>query len=183
MKHGPRFALRDATAGCHERVDAAFGRFDLADRAGYGRFLSAHARAFLPAEAVLDAADTETVLPDWSSRRRADRLRTDMAVLEIAVPPPLALPPPDNPAAIWGMLYVLEGSRLGGAMLSRRIDPRFPKKYLNSDQNGADWRNFLRQLEVSLDYAAALAAATIAAETLFALFEQAAWLEWEAATE
>ena len=41
-------ALRAATAPDHDRVDAAYGAFDLADRTRYAVFLRAHARA-LPA--------------------------------------------------------------------------------------------------------------------------------------
>ena len=183
MNRGPRFALREATAACHDRVDVAFGRFDLSDAADYGRFLRAHARAFLPAEAALDAAAAETLLPDWPDRRRSGWLKADLAALGLDAPAPLDAPVPATAPAIWGMLYVLEGSRLGGAMLARSVAAGLPKSYLDSGQPGADWRNFLAALEVALADTVALEAARQAAEHLFALFERAARTELESAAD
>ena len=180
---GPRFALREATADCHQGVDAIFGRFDLNDRADYGRFLSAHARAFLPVEAALDAAGAQALLADWPERRRGDRLRADLAALGMAVPAPLPFRTPPSPAALWGTLYVMEGSRLGGAMLSRGVGAGLSKTYLDPGRSGDGWRNFLAALEVSLCNEADLMAAAQAARSLFATFEQAARTELEATAE
>src|SRR5689334_6570101 len=107
--------LRDATAAAHDEVDALFSRVDLTNAAGYRAFLSAQAFAHLAVEAALDAAGAERVIADWPERRRAALLRADLAELGIAAeqgsPPSLS-----GAASIAGAAYVLEGSRLGGAM-------------------------------------------------------------------
>ena len=165
-------SLRRRTAACHDAVDAAFARFDLADAASYATFLDAHARALLPAEAAL--AEAAAGLPVW--RPRGALLRGDLAVLGCAVPPPLTVDPPAGTAAAFGMLYVLEGSRLGGAMLARRVDPALPADYLNAAHRPGEWR----ALRDRLDDAGAAGgtgwedAATAGAEATFALFLAAA---------
>jgi heme oxygenase (biliverdin-IX-beta and delta-forming) len=105
--------LRDATAGHHERVDAAFSAFDLTTRDGYGNFLAAQAAAYLPIEAALDEAGAVDLLPDWPDRKRGDALRSDMASMGVVAEEPQRSPTFDNSGQIWGTLYVIEGSRLG----------------------------------------------------------------------
>ena len=57
--------MRAATRPCHEEVDGLFGRFDLADPASYGAFLTAHAMALVPVE---DWADIGRLVPGWAAR-------------------------------------------------------------------------------------------------------------------
>ena len=56
--------------------------------------------------------------------------------------------------AVWGMLYVVEGSALGGRVLARRImDSQLPIRYLEGhrEQTGAYWGSFLNRLEHGVD--------------------------------
>ncbi len=76
-----RQALRSATAVHHERVDRAYGRFDLSDKRQYRRFLEAHAAGLLPAERAIDLSDVHAILPDWPERRRGHLLRADLSAL------------------------------------------------------------------------------------------------------
>ena len=81
--------------------------------------------------------------------------------------------PPAGEAAAWGMLYVLEGSRLGGAMLAERVGPGLPRSYLSARHQPGDWRGFLAVMETACgpgDYPQALAGA----RTAFHLFATAA---------
>lgn len=169
----PRKRLRAATAAAHERVDRGFARFDLADAAAYAGFLAAHADAFLPVEAALDAVGAERLLADWPERRRADALRCDLAALGRPAAPGARFAIDDD-AAAWGALYVLEGSRLGGAMLARSVPDGMPVRYLAAPQPPGAWRTMLARLDLALDQDARCAAAIDAAGRVFARFEAAA---------
>lgn len=137
--------LRSETAPAHEQVDAAFSGFDLADRASYPDFLTAHGRALPAAELRLGDATEGGALPPW--RPRTPLLADDLAALGRPLPPPLDFAPPGGEAGRWGVLYVMEGSRLGGAMLSRRVDPALPSAYLAAAHLPGEWRALLAALD------------------------------------
>lgn len=162
-----RAALRAATAAEHERVDRLFSTADLAAIDGYRRFLVAQAAAFLPIEAALEAAGAAQVLPDWPQRRRSHLLRADLAALGATEPEPVAPPPFANDAAILGGIYVLEGSRLGGAMLKRGVAAEAPAGFLSAPQEPASWRKLLENLDRVLYGPDQIEAAVGAARTVF----------------
>jgi len=185
-------ALREATAKAHDRVDAAFADFDLTDRDSYARFLAAHADVVWPLEAALPG---ERVVADWESRKRGALLREDLAFLrhprESGGPSPALSSSPhgeemgprfrrddgwnfDSPAAIAGTLYVLEGSRLGGKFLSRRLPAGFPRAYLDADQRAEKWQQLLTVIDSLLRDPAALETGLAAALATFAAFERSA---------
>lgn len=168
-----RFALKGATTEAHERLDRLYGRFDLTTLAGYGDFLLAHAPAYFAAEAALEAAGLADLAPGWSERRRADALRQDIAGLGLDVPAAAAAPTFANAAQALGGAYVLEGSRLGGAVLIRTVAPGLPTAFLMPGNPGA-WRAFLTLLEKRLSSNLSLADAISAAQAVFALFEHSA---------
>lgn len=139
-----RRALREATMASHERVDTLFADFAFDSPSDYAAFLSAHARALVPLEAAAE--------PDAS---RLLLLAADLAGLGRAMPPPLSMPDLDGKAQgaafRWGLRYALEGSRLGGAMLARKVTPGMPLAYLSARHGKGDWAAF----QVRLDAAAA----------------------------
>jgi heme oxygenase len=180
-------ALRDGTAEAHNRVDAAFADFDLTDRADYARFLAAHADVVWALEAALPG---ERVVEDWDARKRGDLLREDLAFLrfpgesrrpESQAASSVTLGPGfrrgteewDEPT-IAGTLYVLEGSRLGGKFLARRLPAGFPRAYLDADQRAGNWQQLLTVIDRLLREPAALATALAAALATFAAFERSA---------
>ncbi|MDF0486910.1 biliverdin-producing heme oxygenase [Sphingomonas sp. H39-1-10] len=165
-----RGALRAATAAHHERVDAVFSRADLTNRVDYARFLQAQAGAYLPVEAALARAGAARIVPDWETRRRASRLTADLAALGVAVPEDEADVGFDDDAAVLGGVYVLEGSRLGGAMLARDVPADFPKSFLASDQV-ATWRDLLDLLQYRLISPGERSSAVESASRVFMLFE------------
>ncbi|WP_421729233.1 biliverdin-producing heme oxygenase [Brevundimonas sp.] len=169
----PRFALRAATAEAHARLDGMFSTFNLANKSDYVAFLRAQAPAFLAVEAALDAAAAERVIQGWESRRRSADLLSDLATLAAPAPSPCPLPIFSTDAAVLGAAYVLEGSRLGGAMLVRAVGPGFPTAFLTPG-NPADWRAFISLLDERLSSEASLADAVSAALVVFAMFEQCA---------
>lgn len=173
MTEGARAALRAATRDEHERLDTLMSRFDLAERDSYRSFLLAHALALPAVEARLDAAGFADLLADWPGRRRADAIAADLAALDTAPPAPLPFPPLATAAACWGAAYVLEGSRLGGAMLARQIPDTLPKFYLGAIQPPGNWRSFLEKLDTALHLPQDAAQAQDTARRVFALFEDA----------
>ncbi|WBO20932.1 biliverdin-producing heme oxygenase [Sphingomonas abietis] len=172
-----RAALRHGTAADHERLDALFGAFRLDDAEEYRAFLTAHAMALAAIETALDEAGFDTVLPDWPERRRGHAIAADLAMLGATAPAPLPVPALAlalaTPAASWGAAYVVEGSRLGGAVLARAVPDTLPKSYLGTPQSAGAWRNFLQSLDKALTLPQDIAAATESARAAFVIFEQA----------
>ncbi|WP_340264787.1 biliverdin-producing heme oxygenase [Sphingobium mellinum] len=152
----------------HQRVDELFSCFSLDSASGYAAFLQAHARALAPLEAI--ARPESPRLP---------HLAQDLAALGRGLPDPLVLPRQDTDGFRWGALYALEGSRLGGAMLERRVAPGLPRAYLSSVHDRGGWVAF----QQSLDRAAEEGGETWVddaikgAEAAFALFATAAATE------
>lgn len=166
-----RAFLRAGTADAHQRVDRLFASVDLGSAEDYARFLSAQAAAFLPAERALDEAGIDAVVPDWTARRRGLALEADLDALGVPLPDPLPMPALDDVAAQLGALYVLEGSRLGGALLRRSIGPGLPRAFLDGPQPPGAWRKLLEKLDEFLYDPKQLQAATEAAREIFAAFE------------
>lgn len=97
---------------------------------------------------------------NWAARVKSPILEQDLLALgvspaEIAgVPECTALPDSKTLAGAWGVLYVLEGSTLGGKIISRRLreslglttssGARFLNPY--GDRTGAMWQSFAGSL-------------------------------------
>lgn len=148
-----RQRLKAATAGQHERVDVAFSSFDLESIKGYCAFLGAHLQVVHPLEVVLEAAGIDRLIHDWANRQRRHALMADLHELgenRIALPAPLVVEP--TPGWCLGACYVLEGSRLGGRLLARRVaaaNPAAPLNYLAHTDTSPSWPGFLEEFEQS----------------------------------
>lgn len=164
--------LRAATGAHHERVDSLFGRLNLADERDYRLFLAAHAAALLPMEQWLDAR-AGAVIDDWAERSRGDALRADLAALEIPVPAADPFAPAASPASIGGILYVLEGSKMGGRVLARQVNPHLPKHYLAAGGNGSAWKVLVSRLDDIVVTGEDVSAATRSASLAFDRFVMA----------
>jgi heme oxygenase (biliverdin-IX-beta and delta-forming) len=137
--------VKARTAAAHARVDAAFGRFDLGRRESYVRFLQAHGRVLPAVEAALGQGELPDSLPDW--RLRTAFLERDLAAFGHTLPLPIANVLPQGVAECFGLLYVLEGSRLGGRLLLRRVGAGFSAQYLSATHKPGEWRAFTRVLD------------------------------------
>lgn len=141
-----RDRLRRETSAAHERVDALFGACDFATEQGYGAFLTAQAVAW----------ETLRPLLDEGSIARADALRRDLDALGLAVPSPLSGVVPPQTMTV-GHGYVLEGSRLGSAVLLRRLQARSPTlaeragAYLLESGDTAGWKHLSTSLQNERD--------------------------------
>ncbi|EFH12922.1 biliverdin-producing heme oxygenase [Teichococcus cervicalis] len=153
---GLRWQLRAATQSLHAEVDRVAGRYILTDRAGYRDFLLFHARA-MPGLEQGCAAALGAEWPGWAARHRSPALAADLALLGSAMPAALPAPPLGREAAL-GAAYVLEGSRLGNAMLLRQVlaggdaVSQRATAYLSHRPEGeaTGWPGFLARLEAAL---------------------------------
>lgn len=146
-------------------MDAAFGSFDLANRDSYATFLTAHAKALPAAEAILA---TTPGLPAF--RPRTPLLAADLAALGIPMPTPLPFSLPGGDAAAWGALYVVEGSRLGGTLLSRSVANGWPSAYLSAKHLSGEWRALLSAIDAAATDEAWTAQAIAGAKATFGLY-------------
>lgn len=144
-EHDPLTALRQVSRTVHERVDQAYSRFNLSDPTSYGAFLQAHAKV-LPA--VEQWLATQHDLPAW--RGRTDLLQHDLQTLGHSLPTALDWHPPTGAGGALGALYVLEGSRLGGKMLSAQVGEGLPREYLSAAHEKGGWPAFLQMLRERL---------------------------------
>ncbi|MBL8265566.1 biliverdin-producing heme oxygenase, partial [Steroidobacter sp.] len=152
-----RNSLRGATDHLHRDLDRIAAGFNLADAAHYRRFLQANAATLIAIEQLLENAGVAQLLPDWSQRSRSEAILADLRSLEADVQPLALRRTAPTPAEVFGILYVLEGSRLGARMLLDQVstsgDPavRSASSYLSHGQPGPErpglWRSFLQQLE------------------------------------
>jgi heme oxygenase (biliverdin-IX-beta and delta-forming) len=120
--------LRTATAVAHEQVESTLGLMDpglrcerLVEVLGRLHAFWTAAEAGLDAWAAREPVDAGTV--GWARRRRAHLFAGDLRALgaaPLAVPGP-ALPPVADTDQALGRLYVLEGSTLGGTVISRHL--------------------------------------------------------------
>jgi heme oxygenase len=74
------------------------------------------------------------------------------------------------------MLYVLEGSRLGGSVLLRKIYAGAPNSFLSARHGPGEWREFLALIDQRAAQADGswVEFATAGASTCFELYQQAA---------
>jgi len=159
--------LRAATRIDHEQVDGAYGRFALDRPDGYRDFLTAHARILPLAERLIDPG---ALVAGWQGRTQA--LRDDLAAMGGEIPAELDFALPPGEAARWGALYVIEGSRLGGAVLARSVPEGLPAAYLGARHGSGGWRDLLAQLDAAVgeDFAEA----ERGAKAMFAAYREAA---------
>jgi heme oxygenase (biliverdin-IX-beta and delta-forming) len=147
-----RQRLRDATAPAHVQLDARLGALDLRVLADYRQFLQTIATALLPLEDALDAAGVTDVVPDWSIRARRRAILDDLAMIG-GIPRPLVFPVRLGLGDALGVMYVLEGSRLGATYLlnivsqSGDVRVRNASSYLRHGAGQRLWQSFLAMLE------------------------------------
>jgi heme oxygenase len=155
--------LRRRTRNAHRAVEQLFDLDRrLASRVSYGQLLLALRRFYRPVEDALDQlVGWHAMTPpiDIRARRRSALIDDDLDVLGIARPGgqltmPALLPMLGSLAAGVGCLYVLEGSAIGGQIISVRaravLGEKLPVRFFGSAGRldpGRDWRS----LQLSLD--------------------------------
>ena len=169
-----RAHLRERTAGTHATLDERLDALPLETPEGYGLFLKVVAAGLLPLEAYLKQHGIARILDDWPLRERTPAIREDLS--RLAGGRTFSVDRSRLPLApvlghLWGALYVLEGSRLGGRVLRRRVPEGLPTAYLDHGRDAALWPSFLQRLKsAEADWEPMVAGA----EAAFALFHEAA---------
>lgn len=149
-----RFYLRERTAAAHAEVDAAIGGFD--SRAGYCSYLYGMLAFREPVEHLLSGAEFPARFGAWRPLAISSSIRADMADLELAAPDAMAAPAGladklNNPSALLGTLYVLQGASLGARVLVRRaaslgLSASFGARHLALQAEDNGWPQFLEIL-------------------------------------
>lgn len=170
--------LRAATHATHIRLHDlapfnAIARQQL-DRAGYAGLL----RSLLTYHtAIVGAAEMGGLLHLSTSPRRQALLECDLASLDAARSAERPRWTAPSQAALYGALYVAEGSALGGRVIARQLDYLLSthaegRLFFRGDgDTGPRWRSFLGALQEGCDEAAT-PALIAGAEASFALFER-----------
>jgi heme oxygenase len=151
--------LKLATAAAHSSLECVLAKRGYFDgREEYIEYLQRFLAFQDEAESVLDVALTTETVPDWYFRRRAHLARTDLETLgapERHFPHSSGrLPSITCAEDVLGIVYVLEGSTLGGAYLLKQLAPlgitaTHGGSYLASygSDRGKMWQRFLFTLE------------------------------------
>jgi heme oxygenase (biliverdin-IX-beta and delta-forming) len=147
---GLRLKLRNFTHDSHRALDRQLTSLDLTRTAGYRRFLEVTAAALLPLESALSRAGVSSMLADWEQRSRREAILTDLAAIGGRTLP-LPFESRLNASQAWGVLYVLEGSRLGAKVLLQAIaglpHARSATAYLRHGLGERFWQSFVVLLE------------------------------------
>ncbi|HDS1737038.1 biliverdin-producing heme oxygenase [Pseudomonas sp. BP8] len=179
-------ALREGTQACHKGLETRLPFFHADfDLPAYRRLMQAYYGFHAPLETLLSGYQ-------GSERAKTPTLVSDLQALTLtaadidALPLCQALPVIDNEASALGVMYVIEGSTLGGQVLKRAMAERLGIDADNGGgfldvygaMTGQHWRSFLQRLEQAPASAAAQACTVHAAVATFERFEQ--WLEHSA---
>jgi heme oxygenase len=198
--------LREATRDAHEAAEATSGMRRLLagelGEAGYTALLRAQLALFREWETA--RRDWLNSLAEWHYTSRAALIEADLSVANPMAPcgsrfsgdalapcgsrfsgdalphetaTPIAdesAPTPD--AANWGELYVIEGSALGGRVITRRLRELYPQLshtfYAVGESAPSSWRRFQSLLDHALPDEASQQVAVDAAKRVFAQFQQ-----------
>lgn len=176
-------ALKSKTEAAHRALEdamALLGPCASVERyRAYLRTLGAFHDALEPE--LLRDPELRALLPDLDHRTRAAAAHHDLSALgdDGPLPVPSALPPMDSAAARLGVLYVLEGSTLGGQVLQRGLRERLglddgALQYVGGygAETGPRWKRLIEALEGALREPTALARAGEAAAQTFSSLQQ-----------
>lgn len=154
--------LREHTAQLHQQAERAV---DLPSRCrdipSYRSLLATLLGLYSPLEDLLSRFDWASAGIDLPARRKAHLLRADLAVLGLTanevwiLPRCEETPAPTTLAGAFGVLYVLEGATLGGAIIARQvrevlgIEPASGGSFhaCYGNQSGILWRGFCAAME------------------------------------
>lgn len=181
--------LRVATRAQHDRIEQLLLLDAPMPLPRYGAILVGFERFLTAWERELREAMPARLHGWLAARERLGFVRQDLTFLGALVPrlPAVAVPrclPQRSAAAAFGSLYVIEGSALGGQVITPRLrrdlglEPGRGASYFNGhgERTGAMWREFRLKAEAEIgDDAAsrrqACCAATQTFEALIATFE------------
>lgn len=146
--------LREATRNAHEGLEARLDILNRMDTLAGRQTLAAGFHAF-HAGVELATAPHLANLPglEFASRRRTPLLEADLERLGVRAGAPASVAPPRSVAEALGLLYVVEGSSLGGKVIAKQAAARGLDleglSFLNpyGERTGEYWKGFLSILD------------------------------------
>jgi heme oxygenase (biliverdin-IX-beta and delta-forming) len=149
--------LREATADSHQQLEEKLFPFikTINSHKEYGKLLNAFYGYIFPVQERIAAHIDHNIVPDMDQRRNAALITGDLLTISIKPDHQFAvdLPAIDDHASAIGALYVLEGSTLGGKIISKTISERLGKTEGFSffrgygAETGPRWKKFTQYLE------------------------------------
>lgn len=182
--------LKAQTADCHQRLETSMDVFRrVRTESDYKVLLQRFLTLYEPLEAKLAAAAVwEGVEWDFEARRKAPWLHEDLRALGVDAaevgswPRATMLPALESFGAAVGTLYVIEGSTLGGQVISRQfgellgVTPLRGGKFFHGygENTGRQWRQFGQWAEHQASKAPIVETAVRGARDTFEAF--AGWM-------
>jgi len=128
----------------------------------YTTILQSFYTFYLPIEKAIQQQISSSILPDIEKRRTAKLIADDLAFLGVPVNKQYCdhLPEIKNTTQAFGVMYVLEGSTLGGKMIAKMLARNsvypIPSGALNffqgyKEETGIMWTNFVNVLNQQTD--------------------------------
>lgn len=151
--------IRVETKAAHQALEVVvIPRIKSADREGYIKLLQHFYGYFKPVEDLLDVYMNDKLVPEYSERRKAGALLADLEVMGGIDKEPRRstnLPAITNEYQAIGAMYVLEGSTLGGKIISKMLMQRLGKEDNNGiaffsgygEHTDAMWASFTNTLD------------------------------------
>jgi heme oxygenase (biliverdin-IX-beta and delta-forming) len=156
--------VKKETAFLHQEVEQILIPClnDIISLEDYAAVLQCFYSYYLPIEQAIQQHVSSSILPDIERRRTALLIVDDLAFLGMPVDETkaAALPQINNIAQAFGVLYVLEGSTLGGKVIAKMLakNPALPLppgalNFFNGykDATGKMWTNFVEVLNQQQD--------------------------------
>jgi heme oxygenase len=148
--------IRASTGKEHQQLEGTLLPYinQISSREEYSLLLQAFHGYVLPVQEKIMLFIDNGVVPDIAQRRNADLLQKDLLELgqEANADYCTDLPPISSHAEALGALYVLEGSTLGGKIISKMISGKLNSpaglQFFNGygDKTGSMWKAFLVSL-------------------------------------
>lgn len=175
--------LKSQTRPEHDRVEAAMRvESSLASESDYRGLLLRFAAALLPVDAAIQAHPAASILPDLATRSIRGSLLRDLRSLGVPEDTLYKLSEVEylidpTPADLLGTLYTVEGSSLGGRVISRMVReamPDAPVAYFDryGDAIGERWGTLKTVVDGELVKPRDRDAAVAAAKAVFARFHE-----------
>jgi heme oxygenase len=175
--------LKAATHDTHDALDQRIMTHrPFASHGHYRRFLQAQYLFLRDADALYDNPGLAALFADLAQRRRHAQIAADLHDLGCPLPAASLAPPIDNQldvATAMGWLYVVEGSKLGAAILLKMaqalgLSEEKGARHLGGHPDGRarHWRDFTRTLDALTLDASAEARVSAGAKAAFTLMNQ-----------
>lgn len=175
--------LKAATHATHDALDQRIMAYrPFSSHAHYRRFLQAQYLFLRDADALYDNPGLAALFADLAERRRQHLIAADLDDLGCPLPAPANSAPIDSQldvATAMGWLYVVEGSKLGAAILLKMaqalgLNEEKGARHLGGHPDGRarHWRDFTRALDALTLDPDAEARVSAGAKAAFTLMNQ-----------